>query len=111
MENQFRPGSLARCRFLEIAPVHRTHPVSTAGREAGPADPGGSKTWREVRAGLRGQGLVPGGFPVPGQQLVHPGVGQLGDAGQHIGEPSLRVDVVVAIQIALAGRAVDHLPE
>ena len=28
-----------------------------------PADPAGSKTQREVRAGLRGQGPVPGGFP------------------------------------------------
>ena len=58
------------------------------------AGPGGSKTEREVRAGLRGQGLVPGGFPVPGQEFVHTGVRQLGDAGEDIGEPSLRVDVV-----------------
>ena len=64
-----------------------THPVSTAGCEAGPADPGRAKTCREVRAGLHGQGRVPGGVPVPGQQLVHPDVRQLGDAGKHIGEP------------------------
>ena len=71
-----------------------THPVSTTGPEAGPVEPGGSKTWLEVRAELRGRGLVPGGLPVPGQQLVHAGVGQLGDAGKDIGEPSLRVEVV-----------------
>ena len=58
------------------------------------AGPAGSRTARVVRAGLCGQGLVPGGFPVPGQQLVHTGVRQLGDAGEDIGEPSLRVDVV-----------------
>ena len=46
----------------------------------------GSKTRREVRTGRRGQGLVPGGFPVPGQQLTHPGVRQLGDAGEDIGD-------------------------
>ena len=57
-------------------------------------DPAGSKTRREVRTGLRGQGLVPGGIPVPRQQLVYPGVRQLSDAGEHIGEPSLRVDIV-----------------
>ena len=56
-----------------------------------PAGRGGPKTERELRAGLCGQGLVAGGFPVPGQQLVHPGVRQLGDAGQHIGELGLRV--------------------
>ena len=43
---------------------------------------------------LCGQGLVPDGFPVPGQEFVHPGVRQLGDATEDIGEPSLRVDVV-----------------
>ena len=59
-----------------------------------PADPAGSETEREVRAGLRGQGLVPDGFPVPGQELVHTGVRQFGDAGENIGEPSLRIDVV-----------------
>ena len=47
-----------------------------------------------MRAGLRGQCLVPGGFPVPGQDLVHTGVRQLGDAGENVGEPSLRIDVV-----------------
>ena len=57
-----------------------------------PACPRGSKTDREVRAGLCGQGLVPGGFPVPGQEFVHTGrVRQLGDAGEDIGEPGLRV--------------------
>ena len=39
-----------------------------------------------MRTGRRGQGLVPGGFPVPGQQLTHPGVRQLGDAGEDIGD-------------------------
>ena len=61
---------------------------------ARPATPAGSMIRREVITGLRGQGLVPGGFPVPGQQLVHPGMCHLGDAGQYIAEPGLRVDVV-----------------
>ena len=59
-----------------------------------PADRAGSKTQREVRVGLRSQGLVPNGFPVPGQELVHTSVRQLGDAGEDISEPSLRVDIV-----------------
>ena len=50
-----------------------------------PTVPAESTTEREVRAGLCGQGLVPGGFPVPGQQLVHPGVRQLGGAGEDAG--------------------------
>ena len=47
-----------------------------------------------MRIGLRGQGRVPGCFSVPAQQLVHPGVRQFGAAGEDIGEPGLRVDVV-----------------
>ena len=43
------------------------------------ADPAGSKTQREARAGLGGQDPVPGDFPVPWQEFVHTGVGQLGD--------------------------------
>ena len=46
------------------------HPTSTAGRGADPAGPAGSKTEREVRAVLCGQGPVPGGFPVPGQRAA-----------------------------------------
>ena len=36
----------------------------------------------------------PAGRPVPGQQLVEPGGGVIGDAGEDVGEPGLRVDVV-----------------
>ena len=32
-----------------------------------------------MRAVLCAQGPVPGGFPVPGQRLLHPGVRQLGE--------------------------------
>jgi transposase len=32
--------------------------------------------------------------PVPGQQIVDPVGGVLGDAGQHIGQPSLRIDAL-----------------
>ena len=73
-----------------------THPVSTAAQEVRPRRgfPAASGTQREVRAGLRGQGLVPGRFPVPGQQLVHTGVRQPGDAREDISEPGLRIDVV-----------------
>ena len=56
--------------------------------------PAGWERQREVRAGPCGQGLVAGGLAVPGQQLVHPGVRQLRDAGEDIGEPGLGVDVV-----------------
>ena len=34
--------------------------------------------------------MVAGSFPVPGQQLVHPGVRHLDDAREDIGEPALR---------------------
>ena len=47
-----------------------------------------------MRAGLCGQDLLPDGFPDSGQQLVYTGVRQIGDAGEDIGEPRLRVDVV-----------------
>ena len=68
--------------------------MGTAGGEAGPLDPTGGERQREVKAGLRDRGLVPGGFPVPGQQLVQPGVRQRRDAPAGIGQPSLRVDIV-----------------
>ena len=34
------------------------------------------------------------GLPVPGQEFVEPGLWQVGDAVENIGEPGLRVDVV-----------------
>ena len=34
------------------------------------------------------------GLPVPGQEFVEPGLWQVGDADENIGEPGLRVDVV-----------------
>ena len=39
-----------------------------------------------MRAGLCGRGLAPDGFPVPGEEFVHPGVRQFGDASEDIGE-------------------------
>ena len=33
-------------------------------------------------------------LPVPGQQLIEPGSGMLGDAGEDDGKPGLRVDVI-----------------
>ena len=59
-----------------------------------PAESTGSKTRREERAGPRGQGLVPGGFAVPGKGFVHLGVRQLGEAGEDIGEPCLPDDAI-----------------
>ena len=47
-------------------------PSGWRGTRGPPHDLAGSKTRREVRTGLRGQGSVPGGLPVPGQQLVEP---------------------------------------
>jgi hypothetical protein len=38
--------------------------------------------------------LILGFLPVPRQQFVEPGGGMVGDAGEHVGEPGLRVDVV-----------------
>src|SRR5205823_3565768 len=32
--------------------------------------------------------------PVPGQQLIDPAGGMRGDAGEHVGQPGLRIDVV-----------------
>jgi hypothetical protein len=34
------------------------------------------------------------GLPVPGQQLIDPVSRVGGDAGEHVGEPGLRIDVV-----------------
>ena len=70
----------------------RIPPVSTAGREV--RSRGCLAGWerqREMRAGLCGQGLVAGGLPVPGQQLVHAGVRQRRDAPEDIGEADLAV--------------------
>ena len=50
-----------------------------------------------MRVGLCGQGLVPGGFPVPGEQLAHTGVRQLRRCGEDIGEPGLRSTFLWAI--------------
>ena len=43
---------------------------------------------------LRGEGLLPFGLPVPGEEFVQSGLRLLGDAGEDIGEPGLGVDVV-----------------
>ena len=47
-----------------------------------------------MRPDLCSQGLVAGGLPVPGRQLVHAGVPQRCDSGVDISEPRLRVDIV-----------------
>ena len=44
--------------------------------------------------GLRRQGLLPLGLPVPGEEFVQTGLRQVGDAVEDVGEPSLGVDVV-----------------
>jgi len=33
-------------------------------------------------------------YPIPGQQLVEFRGGMIGDAAEHVGEPSLRIDAV-----------------
>jgi hypothetical protein len=33
-------------------------------------------------------------YPMPGQQLAEPGSGMIGDAAEHVGEPSLGIDAV-----------------
>ena len=43
---------------------------------------------------LRGQVLLPFGLPVPGEELVQPGLRLLCDAGEDVGEPGLGIDVV-----------------
>ena len=43
---------------------------------------------------LRGEGLLPFGLPAPGEEFVQAGLRLLGDAGEDVGEPGLRVDVV-----------------
>src|SRR5580658_582811 len=53
-------------------------------------------TWwtllRCMSGGLdRGGGL---GLPVPGEQLIEPVSGVAGDAGEHVGQPGLGIDVV-----------------
>src|ERR1700738_4826229 len=39
-------------------------------------------------------GLAITGAPIPWQQLVEPLRGILGDAGEHVGEPGQRIDVI-----------------
>src|SRR5271168_4962416 len=54
-------------------------------------------TWWTLLRCMSGRGrLEPWffGLPVPGQKLVQPMGGMLGDEGQHVCEPSLWVDVV-----------------
>ena len=52
-------------------------------------------SWRAARGRrLCGQGLLPVGHPVPGQEFLQTGLRQVGDTVEDIGEPSLRVDVV-----------------
>ena len=41
-----------------------------------------------------GGGSMPDRLPVPGKEFVEPGGGLAGDAGEHVGEPGLRIDVV-----------------
>ena len=43
---------------------------------------------------LRGEGLLPFGLPVPGEEFVQAVLRLLGDAGEDVGEPGLGVDVV-----------------
>ena len=47
-----------------------------------------------VDSRLRGQGLLPFGLPVPGEEFMQTGLRQVGDAVEDVGEPGLRVDVV-----------------
>jgi hypothetical protein len=47
-----------------------------------------------VPAGSSGDSWGGGSFPVPGEQLVEPRGGVVGDAAQQVGEPGLRIDVV-----------------
>ena len=58
--------------IVEVVPILCKHPTSAAGREVDPAGSAGSKTEREVRAVLCGQGPVPGGLPVAGRQRPPP---------------------------------------
>jgi hypothetical protein len=39
-------------------------------------------------------GLAITGAPIPWQQLVEPLRGIVGDAGEHVGEPGQRIDVI-----------------
>ena len=48
----------------------------------------------EMRSGsLLGGLALSGGLPVPWQQVVDPLRGMIGDAGEHVGEPRLGIDV------------------
>ena len=87
--------------------MHRTHPASTAGREVRSGGAGGFEevAWGESRS-MRPD-LMPRGFPVPGQELVYPGVRQLGDtastsASQACGSTSLSLAVTMRVYIAAA---------
>ena len=47
-----------------------------------------------VRSGLRGLIELLLRNPVPGKEFFEPGLRRLGDPAEHVGEPSLRIDVV-----------------
>ena len=49
-------------------------------------------------------------MPVPGEQFCEAVLRQVGDAGEDIGEPRLRVDVVELGTIATAGDLVEGAP-
>ena len=66
---------------------HRKHSASTAGALRGGVAGG------YFSGCLRAWGCS-GALPVPGQQLVDSAGRMLGDAGEHVGEPGLRIDVV-----------------
>jgi hypothetical protein len=69
----------------------------------------GSELKEQQRGILRGDGVRDRRrVPVPGQQLVEPAGGVIGNAVQHVGEPGVRVDVVelavaISVYIALPG--------
>src|SRR3546814_4987378 len=56
------------------------HPLRAAGRCC----------WRARSGGERDRS----GLPAPGEQFGEPGLRQVGDACEHVGEPRLRIDVV-----------------
>ena len=51
--------------------------------------------WSETAiATVSGGDLIRRPFPMPGQELIEPGCRMVSDAGEHVGEPGLRVDAV-----------------
>lgn len=80
---------LSAARWPQVCPGGL---IATACNAARPAGDGLGGTSLPLDVG--GRQLIARHFPMPGEKLVEPRGRTIGDAAQHLGKPSLRVDVI-----------------